>query len=387
MMNPATFASYACVPNRTRGRRLPEEESRTRSVFQRDRDRIIHSGAFRKLQYKTQVFVYHEGDYYRTRLTHSVEVAQIARSISRQLQLNEDLAEAVALAHDLGHTPFGHAGEDALKESMEGHGGFDHNEQTFRILTLLEERYAAFDGLNLTWETLEGVAKHNGPVTNPRDSLKTFCREFDLELDSHASMEAQVAALADDIAYVNHDLADGLRAQLFTIDELLDLPMLGRLFHQVRESHPRIDEGRLVHEVIRRLIDAMVNDLLQETKRRLEDHAPDSADAVRAQSGPLVAFSEQMRKDIETLRSFLFQRMYRHYQVNRITSKARRVLKQLFQVYLDEPNCLPHDWQSKLDISASQSQRARIVADYVAGMTDRYALESHETLFNPYIRL
>ncbi|WP_026986399.1 deoxyguanosinetriphosphate triphosphohydrolase [Fodinicurvata fenggangensis] len=387
MMNPATFAPYACVPDRTRGRKLPEEESRTRSVFQRDRDRIIHSGAFRKLQYKTQVFVYHEGDYYRTRLTHSVEVAQIARSIARQLQLNEDLAEAVALAHDLGHTPFGHAGEDALKEAMEGQGGFDHNEQTFRILTLLEERYAAFNGLNLTWETLEGVAKHNGPVSNPRESLESFCREFDLELGSYASLEAQVAALADDIAYVNHDLADGLRAQLFTIDDLLDLPLLGDLFNQVGQAYPGVDEGRLVHEVIRRLIDLMVNDLLQETNRHLEESSPGSADAVRAQSGPLVAFSDEMRMDIETLRSFLFQRMYRHYQVNRITSKARRVLKQLFQVYLDEPNCLPHDWQSKLDMSGSEDQRARIVADYVAGMTDRYALESHETLFNPYIRL
>lgn len=387
MRKPSSFAPYACIPEETRGRKLPEDESLTRSVFQRDRDRIIHSGAFRKLQYKTQVFVYHEGDYYRTRLTHSLEVAQIARSISRQLQLNEDLAEAVALAHDLGHTPFGHAGEDALKVAMEAYGGFDHNEQTFRILTQLEARYAAFDGLNLTWETLEGVAKHNGPVHAPRESMKLYCQEFDLELDSYAGAEAQVAALADDIAYVNHDLDDGLRAQLFTVSDLRDLPLLGKLFHRVRRTYPGIEQGRLIHEVIRRLIDVMVNDLLQATRLRLEQACPGNAGEIRALSGPVVAFSEEMRQDVEVLRGFLFQRMYRHYQVNRITSKARRVLKQLFDVYLEEPNCLPHDWQSKLDMSAGEGQRARIVADYVAGMTDRYALESHETLFNPYIRL
>jgi dGTPase len=384
--NP-TLAPFACRPETSRGRLFNEPESATRSPFQRDRDRIIHSGAFRKLQYKTQVFVYHEGDYYRTRLTHSLEVAQIARSVARALALDEDLAEAVALAHDLGHTPFGHAGEDALAAAMVDLGGFNHNEQTFRILASLEHRYAGFDGLNLTWEALEGVAKHNGPVSNPRPSLLAFCDDFDLELDSYASAEAQVAALADDIAYVNHDLDDGLRAGLFELDELMQLPLTGEVFAEVAKSYPGLEQGRLVHEAVRRLINHMVNDLLAETRRRLAAAQPDSPEAVRALGRPVVAFSEAMRQNATALREFLFRRMYRHYRVNRITSKARRVLRQLYEVYLDEPNCLPPEWHERVRAAPDRVAAARIVADYVAGMTDRYALESHAQLFNPYVKL
>ncbi len=363
-----------------------EQESSTRTPFQRDRDRIVHSGAFRKLQFKTQVFVYHEGDYFRTRLTHSLEVAQIARSIARSLHLNEDLAEALALAHDLGHTPFGHAGEDALQKAMAPYGGFDHNEQTFRILTKLEERYADFNGLNLTWETLEGVVKHNGPVMQPRSAIAEFCEGFDLELNSFAGPEAQVAALADDIAYNNHDIDDGLRAGLFAIDELLDLPLVGAVFREVEGLHPGLSRARLIHEAIRRLINHMVNDLLAETRARLAQADLVSAGDVRALDRPLVAFSENMKAQDEALRAFLFRRMYRHYRVNRMTAKARRVVEELFAFYLEEPNCLPDAWRDKVDGAPSAAAAARTVADYIAGMTDRYALEAHEKLFSPYQR-
>ena len=386
----AGLARYAGRPAASRGRLHDEAESPTRSCFQRDRDRIVHSGAFRRLQYKTQVFVYHEGDYYRTRLTHSIEVAQIARSICRALSLNEDLAEAVALAHDLGHTPFGHAGEDALTRALEPYGGFDHNEQTFRILTLLEQRYAAFDGLNLTWETLEGLAKHNGPLTGERappgqtpasPTLAAFCRGFDLELDTFAGPEAQVATLADDIAYNNHDVDDGLRAGLFTVDDLDDVPLVGPIFAEVTDRHPGLDPSRLNHEAVRRIIDAMVNDLLETTQARLADLAPSNADAVRRATRPAVAFSERMRENDRALKAFLFERMYRHHKVNRMTSKARRVVRELFERYLAEPECLPPAWRETAR-QYDEAGRARLVADYIAGMTDRYALQEHRKLFD-----
>ncbi|SMF14225.1 dGTPase [Tistlia consotensis] len=390
-------APYACRPADSRGRLYQEAESATRSAFQRDRDRIVHAGAFRKLQYKTQVFVYHEGDYYRTRLTHSLEVAQIARSLSRALGLNEDLAEALALAHDLGHTPFGHAGERALREAMRAHGGFDHNEQAFRVVTRLEARYAEFDGLNLTWETLEGLAKHNGPLDEPRPSLARFCERFDLELASHASAEAQVAALADDIAYNNHDIDDGLRAGLLELDELRAVPLVAEVLDEVERTYPDLERGRLIHETVRRLIGLMVDDLLTETRRRLAEARPDSAAALRALGRPVVAFSEDMRQKERTLRRLLFQRVYRHYKVNRMTQKAERVVRELFVLYLERPDCLPDAWQAAVaraeagaaaDPGGAAGQgRARVVADYIAGMTDRYALEAHEKLFDPYSRL
>ncbi|MGF1612013.1 MAG: deoxyguanosinetriphosphate triphosphohydrolase [Kiloniellales bacterium] len=383
------LAPYACRPEESRGRQFDEPPSPTRSCYQRDRDRVIHSGAFRKLKYKTQVFVYHEGDYYRTRLTHSLEVAQIARSISRALGLNEDLAEALALAHDLGHPPFGHAGEEALDAAMRPYGGFDHNEQTFRVLTRLEQRYAEFDGLNLTWETLEGTVKHNGPLIGGDKnrevppSIAAFNRDFDLELDGHPGAEAQVAALSDGIAYNNHDIDDGLRAGLFAVDDLAELPLVGPLLKELRQRYPGLGLGRLSHELIRRLIDAMVNDLLAETRARLADSGVGSAVEVRRLGRPVVAFSQAMRDNDRALRAFLFQRMYRHYRVNRMTSKARRVLRELFDHYLAEPNCLPDDWRAAAE-AADRTGRARLVADYLAGMTDRYALAEHRKLFDPY---
>jgi dGTPase len=390
---PATaYAPYACWPDASRGRLVAEPESPTRSCFQRDRDRIIHSGAFRRLKYKTQVFVYHEGDYYRTRLTHSIEVAQIARSISRALGLNEDLAEALALAHDLGHPPFGHAGEEALQEAMRPFGDFDHNEQTFRVLTLLEQRYAAFDGLNLTWETLEGTVKHNGPLAGdaadggpPPEAIASYSRNFDLELDSHPGAEAQVAALADDIAYNNHDIDDGLRAGLFTVPDLAGLPLVGPAFDEVMTAYPGIEQGRLVHEAIRRVIDAMVNDLLAETRRRLAETAPKDAAALRRLGAPVVAFSAEMRAHDRALKAFLFERMYRHYRVNRMTAKVRRVVRDLFEQYLAEPRCLPDEWRRQAEGAATPAT-ARLVADYIAGMTDRYALEEHQRLFDIYTK-
>lgn len=383
-----SLAAYATRPERSRGRHFAEEESRTRSVFQRDRDRVIHSGAFRKLQYKTQVFVTHEGDYFRTRLTHSLEVAQIARSISRALELNEDLAEACALVHDLGHTPFGHAGEDALDAAMAPYGGFDHNEQTFRIVTQLERRYADFDGLNLTWETLEGVVKHNGPLVGegrnpPPPSIAAYSAEWDLALDGWPSAEAQVAALADDIAYNNHDIDDGLRAGLFTAEDLREIPLAGAVFSEVGRQHPGLEEGRRNHEAIRRLMTAMVEDLLTETRRHAAEQGPDSPDAVRDLGAPLVAFSDEMRQNDQILRRFLFERMYRHYRVNRMSSKARRVVGELFAVLMAEPNCLPDEWRVTAE-ACDEAGRARLVADYIAGMTDRFALKEHRRLFDPY---
>jgi len=385
-------APFASRPEASRGRLYPEPESPTRSVFQRDRDRIIHSAAFRRLKYKTQVFVYHEGDNFRTRLTHSLEVSQIARSVSRVLGLNEDLAEALALAHDLGHPPFGHAGEDALHRAMKGFGGFDHNAQTLRILTALEHRYAEFDGLNLTWETLEGVVKHNGPLLRksggegalPR-GIADYNRRHDLQLATFAGPEAQVAAIADDIAYNNHDIDDGLRAGLFTVDDLEDVPLAGPVFHEVRSRYPDLERTRLIHEGVRRMINRMVTDLTAETKRRLAAAAPRSVDDVRALDAPVVAFSEEMRANDKALKQFLFERMYRHYKVNRMTSKARRVVSDLFGLFLAEPGCLPAEWQRQTQ-GADSAATAVVVADYIAGMTDRFALAEHQHLFDVYTK-
>ncbi|MCH8926350.1 MAG: deoxyguanosinetriphosphate triphosphohydrolase [Proteobacteria bacterium] len=382
------LAPYACRPEDSRGRLCPEPDSPTRSCFQRDRDRIVHSVAFRRLKHKTQVFVYHEGDHYRTRLTHSIEVAQIARSIGRVLGLDEDLAEALALAHDLGHTPFGHAGQDALGAVMAPFGGFDHNEQTFRILTRLERRYAEFDGLNLTWETLEGTAKHNGPLIGGSvpPTIAAFCRDFDLELDSHPGAEAQVAALADDIAYNNHDIDDGLRAGLFTVADLDPLPLVGPVFREVAERYPGLEEQRLIHEAVRRLIDRMVNDLLAETRRRIAEAAPKSAADLRALGAPVVAFSEPMRENDRALKDFLFRHMYRHERVNRMTAKAREVVRDLFALYMEAPRHLPAEWRAGAQ-GAEEAGTARLVADYIAGMTDRFALAEHRKLFGSETKL
>jgi dGTPase len=385
-MYPVSLAPYACHAERSRGRLHAEPESPIRSPFQRDRDRILHSTAFRRLKHKTQVFVYHEGDHYRTRLTHSIEVAQIARTVCRVLRLDEDLAEAVALAHDLGHTPFGHTGEEALDEAMRPFGGFGHNAQALRILTMLERRYVGFDGLNLTWETLEGTVKHNGPLL-PRaegaplpEPIAAYDALHDLALDTWPSAEAQVAAMSDDIAYNNHDLDDGLRAGLITIRDLDDVPLVGPMFRAVAEQHPGIEEARLIHESIRRLIDHMVRDLLAETQRRLADSAVRTVEEVRAAKGPLVGFSEAMRENDRQLKAFLFERMYRHYKVNRVRSKARRIVRDLFRLLLAEPECLPTEWQAAAG-APGDARTARVVADYIAGMTDRFALDEHHRLF------
>ncbi len=381
------LAPFASRAERSRGRQFPEAESATRTTYMRDRDRVIHSGAFRRMKHKTQVFVYHEGDYYRTRLTHSLEVAQIARSIARVLRLDDDLAEALALAHDLGHTPFGHAGEDALSAAMEPYGGFDHNAHTLRLVTKLEQRYAEFDGLNLTWETLEGIVKHNGPITGALSKQKPipqaiaeFNAAFDLRLDSFASAEAQVAALADDIAYNNHDIDDGLRAALFTIEEVVSLPLAGGIFSDVMKRYPGLDRSRVVHESVRRLISAMIDDAIAETQRRINKLNVQSAEDVRACGQQIVAFGDAMSANDKALKAFLFKNMYRHFKVTRMMSKAKRVVADLFALFLSEPGVMPTQWNVLCD-GAATARTARVVSDYIAGMTDRFAMEEHRRLF------
>lgn len=391
MMRLEHLQPYAVDPRRTRGRLVTEEESAHRSPHQRDRDRILHSAAFRKLKHKTQVFVAHEGDYYRTRLTHSLEVAQIARSAARTLRLNEDLAEAVALAHDLGHTPFGHAGETALDELMAEYGGFDHNAQALRVVTGLERRYALFDGLNLTWETLEGLVKHNGPLLGARDApmgalpfaIRDYAARHDLELHSRASLEAQIAALADDIAYNNHDFDDGLRAGFFTLEEIADLPMIGPALREVDALYPAIETARRSHEALRRLFSAMVEDMLSETARRVAEAGPTTPEAVRAHDAALAGFSESVEAAFADIRRFLFARMYRHWRVNRMMAKAKRVIEEMFPLFHGQPNLLPDEWGAAA-MAATETGRARIVADYIAGMTDNYALDEYRRLTDPF---
>jgi len=375
---------WAENPENSRGRLHPEPASGTRTAFARDRDRVIHCTAFRRLKEKTQVFVAHEGDYYRTRLTHSLEVAQIARSIARALGLDDDLAEGVALAHDLGHPPFGHAGEDELHRLMAGFGGFDHNVQTFRVVTELEERYPRFAGLNLTWETLEGVIKHNGPVIQKLDEpawapVKAYTEAQDLRLGTFASAEAQVAAISDDIAYNNHDVDDGLQAGLFTIADLMDVPLIGPVLRSAREDYPDIDERMLRLEAVRRLIGAMIDDVLAETRRRAAELGIETAEDVRLAGRHLVQFSAETLESLARLRAFLFDRMYRHYRVNRTRSQAKRILGELFSLFVNEPEVLPTEWQTRA--RGDERQRARAVCDYIAGMTDRYAIEEHRRVF------
>ncbi|KAA2215212.1 deoxyguanosinetriphosphate triphosphohydrolase [Teichococcus oryzae] len=378
------LAPYAVRPETSRGRLHPEPAGGARSPFQRDRDRIIHSAAFRRLQYKTQVFIYHEGDAFRTRLTHSIEVAQIARSIARRLRVDEDLAEALALAHDLGHPPFGHAGEDALNGAMRPYGGFDHNAQSLKAVTTLEWRYAEFDGLNLTWETLEGLAKHNGPLRRPPPFTAEYDRLHPLELGTHASVEAQVAALADDIAYNNHDLDDGLRARIFTLDEAAALPLFGTALAEARAAYPAAAPPRLASEAIRRVINMMVEDVVAETSRRLAALAPVDAAAVRAAGQPMVVFSPTMQEANQQVREFLFGRMYRHWRVNRTTQKCRRVVQVLFSLLHGGPDMLPPEWRERAG-NAGSAECAAAVCDYIAGMTDRFALEEHRRLTDPHL--
>ncbi len=368
-------------PNESRGRLYQEPESEFRSCFQRDRDRIIHASAFRRLKHKTQVFVEHEGDYYRTRLTHSIEVAQVARTIAGALGLNSELTEAVALAHDLGHPPFGHTGEEALNALMTPFGGFDHNAQAVRIVTSLERHYVEFDGLNLTWETLEGIAKHNGPVTGDLPyALAEYDARHDLELYTHASAEAQVAALADDIAYSNHDIHDGLRARLFTEDDLMNLALLRPAFEEVDRIWPDLDPNRRRHEALRRVFGVMVEDVLVTSRALIATVNPHSATDIRLAGHPVVRFSAELWSQLQELRAFLFRRVYRAPSVMTMRAEVTRVVEELFPLFLARPELLPEEWREDVARARDETALARIVADYIAGMTDRFALRMHRSL-------
>ena len=401
MTLPLTFAerpvaAYACSPATSRGRLHPEAPCPLRTVFQRDRDRIIHSSAFRRLTYKTQVFVYHEGDHYRTRLTHSLEVAQIARTVARALRLDEDLAEAIALAHDLGHTPFGHAGEEALDEVMQDVGGFDHNAQSLRVVTRLESRYASFDGLNLAWETLEGLVKHNGPLLDasgaptPRYAAKgvpraivNYDKLYPLELSTFAGGEAQIAALADDIAYNNHDLDDGLRAGLVPIAKIREVPLVARFIAQVEERYGPLPDGRLIYEVNRRLITEMVHDLVHEASARIIRLAPQSPDDIRRAGQPVAGFSEGLARELAELRAFLFREFYLHPRITAIMGGAQKIVRDLYRYFLTHPDKLPETWRKAME----EGDKGRVIGDFVAGMTDRLALDTHRGLFDDTPRL
>ena len=378
------LAPYACHPEDSRGRLHPEAVSTFRSAFQRDRDRIIHSSAFRRLKHKTQVFVEHEGDYYRTRLTHTIEVAQVARTISGVLNLNTDLAEAIALAHDLGHTPFGHTGEDAMERLMAPYGGFDHNAQALRIVTRLERHYADFDGLNLTWETLEGIAKHNGPLRGANAApkhdgplpyaLAEVNAAWDLGLSTHASAEAQVAAIADDVAYSHHDLHDGLRSGLFTEADLMDLPVTGPAFDEVDRIYPGLDKMRRRHEALRRVFGRMVEDVIAVAQNRLTAAQPKSVDDIRHMGTTVIRFSKPLYQELKAIRSFLFTHLYRAPSVMAERARVTSVIDGLFPLFLSSPGLLPEEWHKDIDAALNQTELARIVCDYVAGMTDRFAL-------------
>jgi dGTPase len=374
------LAPYAASDASSRGRRHAESVPAYRSEYQRDRDRIVHCGAFRRLEYKTQVFVNHEGDLFRTRLTHSIEVAQIGRSIARTLGLNEDLTEAISLAHDLGHTPFGHSGQDALNACMKGYGGFEHNLQSLRVVDVLEERYADFTGLNLTFETREGILKHCS--LRNAEQLGDIGRRF-IE-KQQPNLEAQVANLADEIAYNNHDVDDGLRSGLITVEQLQEVKLFGELHAEVSRRHPQLPERVRIHEIVRRMINRLVVDLVEESRRRLTDSGAASIDDVRNAGRPLIGFSDPVRDQSLELKRFLRTRLYDHYRVRRMTRKAERIVSDLFGLFMDDPRLLPPQFQDKLRTTPDdRTALARVVADYIAGMTDRYAIREHRRLFDP----
>lgn len=384
------LASYAVQEKTARGRQYFESEAKGRTAWQRDRDRVIHSSAFRILQYKTQVFVNHEGDFFRTRLTHSLEVAQIARSISRSLHLNEDLTECLALAHDLGHPPFGHAGEWALQDCMQAYHGFNHNDQSLRQVTRLEQRYAQFDGLNLTWESLEGLAKHNGPVLHPDAYLKAYNDRYPLDLLHYASAEAQIASISDDIAYHGHDLDDGLRAKLLNWDDIKDVPLVGEALYEaqkIMKEYTKAEhwENRLRHEAIRRVLDRLIRDLKQQTEQNLKILNPKTVDDIREAGYTIVQFSPEIHDANKAIREFLYSHLYSHWRVNRMTLKAQKLVHSLFKILSENIDLLPPEWQLRAREAEQRKQKAgsyRIVADYIAGMTDRFAMEEHEKLTN-----
>ncbi|MEJ8476009.1 deoxyguanosinetriphosphate triphosphohydrolase [Roseibium algae] len=387
-------AVFAQDPFKSLGRLYPEPDSQTRTPFQRDRDRIIHSSAFRRLKHKTQVFVYHEGDHFRTRLTHTIEVSQIARSLARALKLDEDLAECLALAHDLGHTPFGHEGEDVLHECMASFNGFDHNAQSLRVVTSLEQRYAEFDGLNLAWETLEGLVKHNGPLLSANGvplgkftdsvlpfAVRDYAEKQDLRLDTWPSAEAQAAAIADDIAYDAHDLDDGLRAGLFAIDEMMEVPFLSAILQEVDQKYPGLEESRRIHEIVRRSITRMVEDVISEAFKRLKALDPKSSTDVRNAGHCVVDFSPEMAVAEKEVKRFLFAKVYRHEDVLAVRRQVARVVHELFQRFNAKPHEMPAPWCDGLE-GLTEEQVARRACDYIAGMTDRFAIEEHRRLFD-----
>ncbi len=387
-------AEYAVDPDESRGRLYPEGDSPTRTPFQRDRDRIIHSAAFRRLKHKTQVFVYHEGDHFRTRLTHTIEVSQIARSLARALRLDEDLAECLALAHDLGHTPFGHEGEDVMHECMADYGGFDHNAQSLRIVTDLERRYAEFDGLNLAWETLEGLVKHNGPLTDREGApcgklagkdlpfaVREYAEQQDLLLWSWPSAEAQVAAIADDIAYDAHDLDDGMRAGLLSFEAMKAVPYLKRILDEVDGKYPGLEDARRIHEIGRRCITGMVEDVIAESILRINQLSPKKCGDIRDANGPVIAFSTEMAREERALKEFLFANLYRHDSVLAVRRQVAKVVRDLFHGYFKVPERMPEPWCNGLE-GARDDVVARRVCDFIAGMTDRYAIDEHRRLFD-----
>ncbi len=378
-MSKTEIAPFASDPARSRGRLFGTSPSRTRSEYQRDRDRIIHSTAFRRLQYKTQVFLHHEGRHYRTRLTHTLEVSQIARSLARALGLNEDLAEAIALAHDLGHTPFGHAGERALNQAMAEWGGFDHNLQALRTVCVLENRYAQHDGMNLTWETLEGIFKHNGPVSGEKPEF--LPESFDLEMSTHASLEAQVAAIADDIAYDAHDIDDAVRAGVISLRHLENVPLVGGIVSEVQALWPTLEKSRQIHEVQRRLITRMIEDVIEASRANIAALAPKSPDNIRKAGRTLLVFSEDFQKSETGLKDFLFEKVYRAPSVMKPVSVSEKIIADLFAHYFTQGG-LPGAWQKKADGAPNEHSRARVIADFIAGMTDPYALDEYERLFD-----
>lgn len=384
-------AVFASDPWKSRGRLYPEESSPTRSEFQRDRDRIVHTTAFRRLKHKTQVFISPDGDHYRTRLTHTIEVAQIARALARALKLDEDLAEGVALVHDFGHTPFGHTGEDALDALLQPYGGFDHNAQSLRLVTKLERCYARYDGINLTWETLEGLVKHNGPLIDANGvgikgpvplPILDYCKEQDLQLASYASLEAQVAAIADDIAYNTHDIDDGLRSGYLTLNMLEEVPFLSKLMAEIRELYPDIDPHRFGHELTRRQITRMVEDVIATAQANLSALKPQSAQDVRAASKTIATFSQEMAETDRLIKKTLFARIYRHEEIMRIRADATKILTDLFNLYMNSPEEMQKSFWIEGMSGLSEGERARHIADYLAGMTDSYAMRAHQRLFD-----
>ncbi|MDA9655200.1 deoxyguanosinetriphosphate triphosphohydrolase [Pelagibacteraceae bacterium] len=380
------YSKFSTHFSQSKGRLFKEVEDKSRSVFQRDRDRIIHSSAFRRLEHKTQVFVYHEGDHYRSRLTHSLEVSQISRSIARLLLLDEDLAETIALAHDLGHTPFGHAGEEALNKSMEQFEGYDHNAQTLRIITFLEKKYYGFDGLNLSWETLEGIVKHNGPISLNKIpfAIKDYTKNgMDLEINTWCGPEAQVAALSDDIAYFSHDFEDGIRANFFTIDQIINsFSILDEYKKDIKAKLDKTEKKRVVNEIRRLIISCMINDLVCATNLNINKYNLKSSQDVRMLKTPLIVFSDDMKFKMKEIRKFLTTRMYKNSDINRMTSKAKRIVADLFKIYSNEPDCLPEEWKKSFDQVDKSISKHRIIADYIAGMTDRFAVNEHRKLFD-----